>query len=50
MGAGNPYTKYETTVKKDDKWLAFLKKYNLSEKEARKFFATFKKMDKKTKG
>jgi len=50
MGASNPYTKYESTVKNDDKWLAFLKKFNLTQAQGKKMWVDFKRMDKKSKG
>lgn len=50
MGASNPYTKYETTIKHDDKWQAFLKKFNLTAAQGKKLWLEFKKMDKKSKG
>jgi len=49
-GASNPYATYESTIKKDDKWEAFCKKFNLNRKEATSFFRSFAKVDKKKKG
>jgi len=50
MGAGNPYATYAKCIKKDDKWATFMKKFEINEKEAKKFFKVFKRMDKKNKG
>jgi hypothetical protein len=50
MGAGNPYGTYAKCIGKDDKWGSFMKKYDLGNKEGKKFFTVFKRMDKKNKG
>lgn len=50
MGASNPYKTYQSTIKGDDKWISFLKKFQLKQKDGEAFFKSFKNMDKKAKG
>ena len=49
-GASNPYATYESTTKKDDKWATFTKKFGITDKEGKKLFNAFAKMDRKKKG
>ena len=49
-GASNPYTTFEGSIKKDDKWETFTKKFDISKAEGKKLFVAFKKMDRKLSG
>ena len=49
-GASNPYATFEGTIKGDDKWVSFTKKFDISKPEAKKLFLAYQKMDKRKTG
>jgi len=48
--ASNPYATLKGTIKNDDKWESFVRKFQINAKEQKKFWHHWSKMDKKKKG
>mmetsp|Transcript_40260 Transcript_40260/g.90370 ORF Transcript_40260/g.90370 Transcript_40260/m.90370 type:complete len:263 (-) Transcript_40260:71-859(-) len=48
--ASNPYATLKGTIKNDDKWESFTRKFQINDKEQKKFWNVWSKMDKKKKG